>query len=293
MRAQRWMVAALGLAMLLAVSAVVWAQLPLEPPHDSGNSVTGAFEGWYKNDDGTFSILVGYYNRNLKEALDIPVGPQNHVDPGGPDLGQPTHFVPGRQWGVFTITVPKDFGDKKFTWTIVANKKSTVIPVNLNVLWEVSPFIEASGNTPPFLSFDEGGAWVQGPPRKVVKEYTASVSSPLTLTAWVADDGKGAGAAAAAGMRVRGAPMFLTWSKFRGPGDVTFEHVKPSLEKVETKSPATAPFVAKGTTTATFSKPGDYILEALANDLSGDGGRGFQCCWSTAQVKVVVKAGGL
>jgi len=28
----------------------------------------------------------------------------------------------------------------------------------------------------------------------------------------------------------------------------------------------------------------------VANDWSGDGGRGFQCCWSNAQVKVSVKA---
>jgi len=27
----------------------------------------------------------------------------------------------------------------------------------------------------------------------------------------------------------------------------------------------------------------------LANDWSGDGGRGFQCCWSNAQVKVSIK----
>src|SRR5271165_2409074 len=79
------------------------AQLPLEPKHDSGQSVTAAFEGWYKNPDGSFSILLGYYNRNLKQELDIPVGPNNRIEasgpgaPGGPDQGQPTHFLPGRQ----------------------------------------------------------------------------------------------------------------------------------------------------------------------------------------------------
>src|SRR5579863_2086762 len=115
MRAQGW-VWALGLASV----ACVWAQLPLEPPHTSGQSITGAFEGWFPNGDGTFSMLLGYFNRNTREALDIPVGPNNHIDPGGPDHGQPTHFVPGRMWGSFVIKVPKDFGDKKFTWTIVA-----------------------------------------------------------------------------------------------------------------------------------------------------------------------------
>jgi len=289
MQAQRWTVAGLLVAVLLAISAfVVAAQLPMEPPHDSGQSITGALEGWYKDADGTLSILVGYYNRNLKQDIDIPVGPNNRIEPGGPDMGQPTHFIPGRQWGVFTIKVPKDFGEKKLTWTITANKKTTVIPLSLNTLWEVSPFIEASGNTPPFISFDEGGSWTQGPPRVVKKEMTATVGTPLNLNAWVADDVKGAGAAAA-GLRMRGAPVTLTWSKFRGPGTVTFAKEKPAVEKTETKTPPSATFVGKGATAATFSAPGEYILEAVANDLSGEGGRGFQCCWTTVQVRVIVK----
>ncbi len=50
------------------------AQLPLEPLRNSGQGVTGAFEGWYPNPDGSFSLLVGYFNRNEKATLDIPVG---------------------------------------------------------------------------------------------------------------------------------------------------------------------------------------------------------------------------
>ena len=52
-----------------------------------------AFEGWYQNTDGSFTLLVGYFNRNSKETLDIPVGPNNRIEPGGPDQGQPTHFM--------------------------------------------------------------------------------------------------------------------------------------------------------------------------------------------------------
>src|ERR1041385_6466765 len=74
-------------------------QLPLEPFRDSGASVTGALEGWFKNADGSYSLLVGYFNRNQKHTLDIPVGPNNHIDPGGPDQGQPTYFLPRRQIG--------------------------------------------------------------------------------------------------------------------------------------------------------------------------------------------------
>src|SRR5207247_893469 len=89
-------------AILFATVALAWSQeqLIVQPPHDSGQSVTGAFEGWFPNSDGTFSILLGYYNRNLKQELDIPIGPDNRIEPGGPDQGQPTHFLTRRQWGV-------------------------------------------------------------------------------------------------------------------------------------------------------------------------------------------------
>src|SRR5262245_46156961 len=120
-----------------------------DPQKETGQSVTGAYEGWYPNPDGTSTLLVGYYNRNTKEVLDIPVGPNNRIEPGGPDQGQPTHFLPRRQWGVFTITVPKDFGDKRLTWTVVSNGQTTSIPLNLNPLWVVEPFKDASGNAPP------------------------------------------------------------------------------------------------------------------------------------------------
>ena len=140
------------------------AQLPLEPGHSGGQSVTGAFEGWFKNPDGSFSILVGYYNRNVQEAVDVPVGPNNRIEPGGPDMGQPTHFEPGRQWGVMVVKVPADFGTKKLTWTIVANGKPTAITVHLNDLWVVQPYLDATDNTPPWISFEEGSRGMQGPP---------------------------------------------------------------------------------------------------------------------------------
>src|SRR5262245_34486351 len=99
---------AVGLiSVVMACWIVAAQQLPPEPIKDSGQSITGAFEGWYQNPDGTFTLLMGYMNRNGKETLDIPVGPNNRIEPGGPDQGQPTYFLPRRQWGVFTITVPK------------------------------------------------------------------------------------------------------------------------------------------------------------------------------------------
>src|SRR5260370_20099569 len=99
--------------------------LPAEPRHDSGQGVTGAFEGWFKNQDGSFNLLFGYYNRNQREDLEIPVGANNRIEPGGPDQGQPTHFLTGRQWGLFTVTVPADFGTITLTRTLSSNGHTT------------------------------------------------------------------------------------------------------------------------------------------------------------------------
>src|SRR5579862_7919040 len=260
-------------------------QAAVEPPHTSGQGITAAYEGWYPNADGTSTILIGYYNRNLKETLDIPVGRDNRVEPGGPDRGQPTHFRPGRQWGVFTITVPKNFGDQKITWTIVANGKTASIPMGLNPLWVISPFTEATGNTPPFIAFAEAGPFVQGPPRAIAHSLGASPGTPLPLNVWVSDDAK-----VPAGFEayVKMIPaVSVTWTKFRGPGEVKFTVEKPKVEKAEFKAPAA--YAGSASTTATFSEPGEYLLEIVANDISGVGGQGFQCCWTTAQVKVSVK----
>ena len=258
--------------------------LPFEPAHNYGQSITGAFEGWFPNPDGSFHILLGYFNRNLKQDIDIPIGANNRIEPGGPDQGQPTHFLPGRQWGVFTIKVPKDFGDKKLTWTLTVNGKTTVIPVSLNTLWEVEPFKEATGNTPPFVGFSESGPFVQGPAGPT-QSMTATMGGRAGLTVWLADDAT----SPVVGMRGRGTPVTVHWSKFRGPGEVTFTNERPVVEKADFKAPPPATFTGKASTEASFSTPGEYTLHMVANDWSGDGGRGFQCCWSNAKVRVTVK----
>jgi len=273
---------------LLLFTVTARAQQALvEPLRDRGQSVTGAFEGWFANPDGTFSLLVGYMNRNVKEELDVPIGPDNRIEPGGPDMGQPTHFLPRRGWGVFTITVPKDFGTKKLTWTLKANGVTTVVPFRLDPLWEVEPFKDATNNTPPWIGFSEKGPFVQGP-KGHSSALTATVNSPLTLPVWVADDANLIPGAT----RPPTPPVILSWSKFRGPGDVTFNKDKPAIEPMTFTAPEKATFLGKAITTATFSEPGEYVLKVTANDWSGDGGRGFQCCWSNAQVKVTVKAAG-
>ena len=81
----------------------------------------------------------------------------------------------------------------------------------------------------------------------------------------------------------------VTWSKFRGAGTVTFAPAKPAVEKDDSKATPGHPFAGKAATTATFSEPGDYVLLVVLNDWSGEGGRGFLCCWTNGMVNVSVK----
>jgi hypothetical protein len=263
-------------------------QLP-EPRKQFGAGVTGAFEGWFTKKDGSRWFLVGYYNRNSRQDLEVPVGPDNRIEPGGPDMGQPTHFLPGRQTGMFVVPVPKTFGpDDRLTWTIVANGQSASIPLRLHPDYVIDPFTEvAIGNTPPVVRFEERAAGIQGPIAQVdlAPARTASVASPMALTLWAADDMK---YLSSTGAPVSGArpPVTITWSKYRGPGAVAFDKARPPVEKLAESG---APFSGKASTTATFSEPGEYLLHVTANDYSGEGGGGFVCCWTTALLKVNVR----
>ena len=294
MRSSRSSVTARYLLILFASSTLVWAalplngqsgQLPMEPLHTSGQNVTAAYEGWFKNSDGSYSLLFGYFNRNMQEELDIPIGDNNRMEPGPPDQGQPTHFLPRRQWGVFTVTVPENFGTEKLTWTIVANGQATAVPAHLDARWEISPFHDVGvGNTPPLISFEEAGPSAQGP-RGMSFALETTMPNPVTLNVWTADDAK----TFQGGKAPDSPPVTVTWSKFRGPGAVKFANTKPPVEKADRKWNPTPAVSGKATTTATFSEPGEYVLHVVANDWSGDGGGGFQCCWTNGQVKVTVK----
>src|SRR5262245_9513119 len=82
---------ALG-AVLFTAPAPAFAQIPLAPLRASGQTVTPVFEGWYKNPDGSYSLSFGYYNRNTSEEIDVPLGPDNSIEPRSSDGAQPTHF---------------------------------------------------------------------------------------------------------------------------------------------------------------------------------------------------------
>jgi hypothetical protein len=274
---------------LVGGALIAAQQLPSEPSKQFGTSVTGAFEGWFDNSDGTRSFLVGYFNRNSAQPLDIPIGPNNRIEPGGPDLGQPTHFLPGRQHGMFVVPVPKGFTpEQRLTWTLVANGQTTSIPLRLHPDYLLSPLEDSTvKNTPPILRFMQNGPAIQGPMGVLDKAEvrTTSAAMPLDLTLWINDDAKYTSGTSAPPRSSR-PPVTIMWSKYRGAGGVTFDKTRPEVQKLPFGDAA---FNGKATASVRFGEPGEYVLQVTANDYSGPGGGGFQCCWTTALVKVSVK----
>jgi hypothetical protein len=277
-----------AVAMTVAKAQIV---LPNQPHATFGDSVTPAFEGWFDSPDGSHNILFGYYNRNSKQEFDIPVGPENTIQPAGPDHGQPTHFLTGRQYGVFLVNVPKDFpATENVNWSLTANGQQIVIPVHMKPEYNIDPFEEAAvHNTPPAIRFDEHGKTVQGP-LATSFDRTASVGKPLDLSVWATDDNKYTSGSNAPRAKL-GDPVRMTWAKYRGPGTVTFAKGRPAFHVLSGGAKLDDPVSGKASTTATFDQPGEYWLQVTVNDFSGNGGSasgGAACCWTNAILKVHV-----
>jgi len=247
------------------------AQLPTELPSTkfkSGQNIVPYFDGWIRNADGTFDLVFGYFNRNWEEDLVIPAGPDNIVEPGGPDRGQPTYFLPRRQGWVYRVRVPRDFGKQVLTWTITANGKTEKAYGELLPVEEITErIIMARGNLNP------GDNDPNKPPVVTLAPIaSASAGTAVALTATVTDDGLPkprvpvqrptaatdatriqAQANSSTTARPRG--LGVTWMQLRGPARVVFE---PSgfIPVAEGKAAATARFSERGT----------YVLRATASD---------------------------
>jgi hypothetical protein len=249
--------------------------------YNSGQSIQPIFEGWTKTADGSYQLWFGYLNRNHVQELPIPVGPDNRIEPGGPDRGQPTYFYTRFNRQLFAVTVPADFGPKgQIIWTLIANGQTERAVGWLRPDWEIAPPGTGTGsgrggttnNRPPTLT-------VTGPSR-------IAVTDTLTLTAAVTDDGlpparpgRGRGGAAARNRppafdnpEFKGGPptnvpqverptppriddrLQVSWFVWRGPAGVVFN------------PPAAGADGGNVVFTATFSKPGEYVLRARAVD---------------------------
>ena len=240
----------------------------------TGASVAPVFEGWEPNPDGTFSLYFGYQNRNWEEEVDITVGPNNFFSPGSQDRGQPTHFLVNRQKKVFTVVVPKDFGNQTLVWTLISRGSTETVPGKLSALLRV----EAARN-----------ADYAAPKVSLGPDQTIMFPRPATLTATLASGREEAGLPNAGGRGARGgrgggaSRLTIKWRKYRGPGTVTFSDAAPPVKE------------SQAVTNATFSEPGVYMVQAVAdegstNDSAQSGGiPGFLCCWTNTQLTITVK----
>jgi hypothetical protein len=157
--------------------------------YSSGQPLEPAYEGWSRNADESYTLYFGYMNTNWLQEFDVPVGPDNHFEPGEPDRGQPTHFYPRRNPFLFTIQVPKDFGTTEIVWTLTANGQTRKAYASLKTDYEIDKQVistevggdngsladELRSNEPPELA-------VEGPKARTVK-----VGEPLTLAAVAGD----------------------------------------------------------------------------------------------------------
>lgn len=258
---------ALSVLVLLVAAGAIAQQVQLR--HWSGQGVAPVYEGFDVNPDGSFNMWFGYMNRNYEETLDIPVGPDNRFEPGN-DHGQPTHFEIRRHKDVFKVVVPKDFGDQRLVWFLTAHGKTEQVAGSLQPVWMIDRNRTTRGGNSEQINSNT-------PPTVRVETPEAKLNAPGTLTLNISatDDG----------LPVRaGKPVGLTanWAKYRGPGAV---RLAPAQSKL---------IDGRASVTATFDAPGEYVLQVVVDDGSGElaGNFGYHCCWTNAQIKVTVQGGG-
>ena len=273
----------LGIAILLVVGfPSVDAQIA--PPR--GNNIAPVFEGWEENEDGSFNLLFGYFNRNWDEMPHIPIGPNNNIEPSGPDYGQPTYFYPRRNRFIFKVQVPADFGDQELVWTLTVNGETeraygsllidyftddTVIMNNKGAGGGGGGMYDLEGNIAPTLIL-EGE-----------KTRRVSVGESVDFSAISTDDGLPPTRPlpnipfsfrvtpdSASGLRV-------SWFVYRGSGnDVTFtpnqisvwEDMRDGANSAWASGGAApdAPPEDRWKASATFAEPGTYVIRTWADD---------------------------
>jgi hypothetical protein len=249
-----------------------------------GQSIAPVFHGWMENPDGTFDLYFSYINRNWQEELDIPIGPDNNIQPApfGPDGGQPTHFFPRINRWVFAVRVPKDFGTKEIVWTLTAHGQTYRAYGSLNPGYAVDEF----------LIMHEFGNSLRGRKRPTLhvegeKQRTAKVGQPVPLVAVATDpnpslrstgDPPAVESGSVGGDFVRGTArgLRLAWFVYRGPGArVKFDPPIPFKVWEDQRGgspwspgwqPPPIPPGNKWVHNVTFQEPGTYVLRAQAHD---------------------------
>jgi hypothetical protein len=283
-----------GLVLVTAYLGVLSAQAPrqwpLAPVPPDGQRVAPFFDGFYENPDGTVTLSFGYSNFNREGTVEIPLGPDNFIEPKQFDGRQPTSFpiTPGtgptgarrdRERGVFTVTVPATFkGD--VVWTLRYAGQTHKVPGSTKTGAYGLRWPMAMGSIPPQLRFTADGPAGRGPSGIESAPLQAVVGTPLAVTIWTKDDSV---RDAEIEVKERGparAAINVNWYKHSGPGPVTFNPQKSSLTELE----------GTATSAITFTQPGSYVVRVRADNFGRpDTSAGNQCCWTNGYVRVTVK----
>ena len=269
---------ALSLAVPLgsAAEAQPGARYPLGPNAPAGAGVAPYFDGWYANPDGSITLSFGFMNRNASGAVDIPIGPNNTVEPAQFNGVQPTHFpvvrYPAfggkRERGVFAIRIPKGHkGD--VVWTLRHNGVTYSVPGRATSdYYKLSYTPQAAGSMMPVVRFAADGEPSNGREGVTTGPLTVAVGKALDIRVWMEDRGERAPI-----------PVNMLWFKHQGVGDVTFEP----------RSAKTDPGGGQAATSVRFSAPGEYVLRVRVDNFGiTDSAPGQQCCWANGFVKVTV-----
>jgi len=278
-------------AVLAALALAAGTHLVAQTMYLRGQTVAPAYEGWEKNPDGSINLVFGYFNRNWEEEIDVPIGPGNTIEPGGPDQGQPTHFLPRRNRFVFRVRVPADFGNREIVWTLTTQGKTERAYATLKPEYFIDRLVIIA-NTGAGGGGGGGDMTLhdnRSPTLRVEGESTriVRVGEPVTLEAHADDDGLPRPRFHRRTERpnlyqtARIAPnswngLRVSWFVYRGAGRVRFtpRQVDVWEDSREGGNSALSPgFVAppvppdgRYVTTAVFQDPGEYVLQCLAHD---------------------------
>ena len=298
---------------LLAAPAPLVAQgpdgrWPLQPRSPGNRTLAPFMEGWYENEDGSYSISFGYLNAN-QDTLYIPVGENNFIEPAQFNGMQPSVFFPRHERGIFTVQLSAAMSDTDVWWTLrKPNGEVSRVPgrVSSNA-YQLDWIPRPHGSVPPLVSFDSQDEEGRGPPGLMAERtLTTSVGSPITLSI----DGRDPSERDRSDFRfVENLPIRVSWTQLQGPGRVEYtRHESNPLPEVEEeedggdppgagrrRSPPGPQIIplAEGYGTArviaTFSAPGEYLMRARVDNFNGaDSSDGDQCCWTNGYVKVSV-----
>jgi hypothetical protein len=285
--------------------APLQAQLPenlrdyaLAAQRDKGDVIAPMFNGWIANEDGSTTYVFGFANKNALEIVDIPLGPNNFLEPAQFDGVQPTHFptysrggfVGLQERGVFAVTVPQEMKDTPVVWNLTHAGHTYAIPGHaIHSSYEMSRAPAAFGSLNPAIRFEASGPEATDREGIYASRLTAAVGKPVTLSALIQDRGE----RDEYELEQDTFALGTEWIMHQGPGNVSFDVAKVTGRERGAAGGESGAASTNGwtevTTTATFTAPGDYVVRLRVDNFEApDSQFDNQCCWSNAYVPVTV-----